>query len=268
MPRLHAAPLFSAPDLQLYRVTCDGQDGPRLKEEAVDSNRLVLALHGRFQFRDPKTRAVVSPGVGLRLSPRRPCEISHPHGSGDACVSVRGDWLRRWDSSDATTLPVGEDAYRKLHAVLTHASAGAPVDRLQVEEALGLVLAPPEPTSSGASQRERDIAHAIAHEAALHFDAGTSVEDLARGARVSAFHACRVFRKVMGTGIHQFIQEVRLRHALALVLDTRRPLAEVALEAGFANQGHLGNAFRRRFGQSPGATRKAHAPSRFSAGAS
>ncbi|WP_338864756.1 helix-turn-helix transcriptional regulator [Myxococcus stipitatus] len=262
MPRLHAAPLFSAPDLQLYRVTCDGQDGPRLREEAVDSERLVLALHGRFQFRDTRTRAVVSPGIGLRLSPRRPCEISHPHGSGDACVSVRGDWLRRWDTSDATTLPVGEDAYRKLQAVMNHASSGVTLDRLQVEEALGLVLTPSGHSSTDVSPRERDIAHAIAHEAALHFDAGISVETLAQGAGVSAFHACRVFRKVMRTSIHQYVQEVRLRHALALVLDTHRPLADVALEAGFANQGHLGNAFRRRYGQSPGATRK----SRFHSG--
>ncbi|MCP3059164.1 helix-turn-helix transcriptional regulator [Myxococcus sp. K38C18041901] len=254
---MHASLLYSAPDLQLARVTCDGHDGPRPREEGVDSERLVLALHGRFQYRDSRTRAVVSPGVGLRLGPQRPCEIRHPHGGGDACLSVRGAWLRHASHSEASTLVVSTEAYVRIQEMLAHVARGEPVERVQVEETLGLILTPGERGPLTVSPRERDIAHAIAHEAALHFDARVSVEALAASAGVSAFHACRVFRKVTGTGIHQHLQEVRLRHALALLLDTRLPLADVALEAGFANQGHLGNAFRRRYGQSPGAARKA-----------
>ncbi|MCP3165199.1 helix-turn-helix transcriptional regulator [Myxococcus qinghaiensis] len=256
MPRLHASVLFSAPDLQLARVTCDGHDGPRPKEEGVESERVILALHGRFQFRDARTRAVVAPGVGLRMHPRRPCEIRHPHGGGDACLSVRGPWLTQCLQAEATTFPVSTEAYVRLQSLLSLATRGEPVDRVKVEDTLALVLSPTERPGTSVSRRERDIAEAIAHEASLHFDAGASVEALAQGAGVSAFHACRVFRKVMGTGIHQHIQEVRLRHALALLLDTHLPLADVALEAGFANQGHLGNAFQRRYGKTPGAVRK------------
>ncbi|MFY1827481.1 helix-turn-helix transcriptional regulator [Myxococcus fulvus] len=261
MPRMHATLLFSAPDLQLARVTCDGHDGPRPREEGVDSERLILAMHGRFQYRDSRTRAVVSPGVGLRLGPQRPCEIRHPHGGGDACLSVRGTWLRRWSHSDASTLSVSAEAYVRLQSLLSDVARREPVERVQWEEVLGLVLTPGERDTTTVSPRERDIAHAIAHEAALHFDARVSVESLAASAGVSPFHACRVFRKVTGAGIHQHIQEVRLRHALALLLDTRLPLADVALEAGFANQGHLGNAFRRRYGQSPGAARRSRSVS-------
>ncbi|WP_408888892.1 helix-turn-helix transcriptional regulator [Myxococcus faecalis] len=254
---MHASLLYSAPDLQLARVTCDGHDSPRPREEGVDSERLVLALHGRFQYRDSRTRAVVSPGVGLRLGPQRPCEIRHPHGGGDACLSVRGAWLRRWSHPDASTLAVSAEAYVRLQSLLSHVAREEPVERVQVEEALGLILTTPgERGTTAVRPRERDIAHAIAHEAALHFDAKVSVETLAASAGVSPFHACRVFRNVTGTGIHQHLQEVRLRHALALLLDTRLPLADVALEAGFANQGHLGNAFRRRYGQTPGAARR------------
>jgi AraC-like DNA-binding protein len=255
MPRLHAALLFNEPDLQLARVTCDGHDGPRLKEESAEGERLVLALHGRFQYRDARTRAVVGPGTGLLMRSRQPCEISHPHGGGDACLSVRGTWVRRWMDPDVATFSVSAEAYVRLQAAL---SQGGPVERLQVEEALCLSVSPSRPPEAPA--RERAIAEAIAHGAALRFDEGVPLEALAREAGVSVFHACRVFRRVMGTSIHQHLQEVRLRHALALVLDTRRPLAEVALEAGFANQGHLGNAFRRRYGRTPGAVRKGITP--------
>ncbi len=258
MPRLHASLLFSEPDLQLARVTCDGHDGPRVKEESTESERLVLALHGRFQYRDARARAVVGPGTGLLLRPHQPCEISHPHGGGDACLSVRGTWVRRWLDPGRATFSVSVDAYLRLQASL----AGAGLGRVAVEEALCLALSPSGPPEPGRrlAARERSIAEAVAHAAALRFDEGVSVEALALDAGVSVFHACRVFRRVMGTSIHAHVQELRLRHALALVLDTRLPLAEVALEAGFANQGHLGNAFRRRFGRTPGAVRKGHRP--------
>ena len=55
--------------------------------------------------------------------------------------------------------------------------------------------------------------------------------------------------------------EIRLTRARALVLETQLPLAMIALEVGFANQGHLGNRFRRRFGVPPGALRRASATS-------
>lgn len=263
MPRLHASSLLRESDLQLFRVTCDGCDAPRVKEESTDSESLVLALHGRFQVRDAKTRAVVGPGTGLRMRAHQPREISHPHGGGDACLSVRGAWVRRYVDLDTDTFAVSAEAYVRLQAVLARVAQREPVERLQVEEALCLTVARPEPRAEVVrtpNAREQDIAGAIAHEVALRFDERLSLEELAQGAGVSVFHACRVFRRVMGTGIHQHQQEVRLRHALALLLDTRMPLAEVALEAGFANQGHLGNAFMRRYGRTPGATRKGLLP--------
>ncbi|MCP3139801.1 helix-turn-helix transcriptional regulator [Pyxidicoccus xibeiensis] len=258
MPRLHASLLLSEPDLQLSRVTCDGHDGPRLEEEAAEGERLVLALHGRFQFRDARTRAVVGPGVGLLMRSHQPCEISHPHGGGDACLSVRGTWVRRWMDPGAATFSVSAEAYVSLQAVLARVARRESVERIEVEEALSLAVAPsthPE-GATAPSPRERTIAEAIAHEVALRFDSRVTLEELSRSAGVSVFHASRVFRRVMGTGIHQHQQEVRLRHALALLLDTRLPLAEVALEAGFANQGHLGNAFRLRYGRTPGTLRR------------
>lgn len=263
MPSLHASPLLREADLQLLRVTCDGHDGPRIKEEVSDSESLVLALHGRFQFRDAKTRAVVGPGTGLLLRAHQPREISHPHGGGDACLSVRGPWVRRWVDLERDTFAVSAEAYVRLQAVLARVARREPVERLEVEEALGFTVSRPERRPGRApTARERSLAEAMAHEVSLRFDERLSLEELAAGAGVSVFHACRVFRKVMGTGIHQHQQEVRLRHALALLLDTRLPLAEVALEAGFANQGHLGNAFMRRYGRTPGATRKGLLPGR------
>lgn len=65
-----------------------------------------------------------------------------------------------------------------------------------------------------------------------------------------------MFARVRGTSIHQYRQSVRLRHALALILDTTWPLARIAAEAGYANQGHMCNHFRRVLRSQPSALRK------------
>jgi AraC-like DNA-binding protein len=50
--------------------------------------------------------------------------------------------------------------------------------------------------------------------------------------------------------------EVRLRHALAWLLDSAEPVAQIAAGAGFASQAHLTTRFLRRFGVTPAACRR------------
>jgi len=69
------------------------------------------------------------------------------------------------------------------------------------------------------------------------------------------FHACRVFHATAGTTIHGFRRELRLRHALARILDGDEPLADIALAIGFASHSHLTNQFRARFGIPPARAR-------------
>jgi transcriptional regulator GlxA family with amidase domain len=41
-----------------------------------------------------------------------------------------------------------------------------------------------------------------------------------------------------------------------LLLDTERPVAEIALETGFSDQSHLTRVFRRALGETPAALRR------------
>jgi len=49
--------------------------------------------------------------------------------------------------------------------------------------------------------------------------------------------------------------DLRTAHARQELENTHRPIAEIAQEAGFYDESHLGRVFRRRFGISPGAFR-------------
>jgi AraC-like DNA-binding protein len=150
--------------------------------------------------------------------------------------------------------PVSTGLYTKP-MVLWRLAAGRAVARLEIEEALCAITMPAEQDQLRPSCRDRVIAETIACTIESHFDERLSLADLASAVGVSVFHACRVFHRSMGTSIHQYHREVRLRHAIALLLGTRMPPAQIAAETGFANQGHLGNVFRRRFGVPPGRAR-------------
>lgn len=70
----------------------------------------------------------------------------------------------------------------------------------------------------------------------------------------------RGFRRYHGRSLGEFVRELRVDAARRALLSGERPLASVALEAGFADQSHFTRVFRRHTGQTPGAFRRAHAP--------
>jgi transcriptional regulator GlxA family with amidase domain len=67
-----------------------------------------------------------------------------------------------------------------------------------------------------------------------------------------------VFRSAVGCTPHQYLVQCRLRHARQVIASEGygRPLAQIALAAGFSDQAHLTRHFHRAFGQSPGQWRQ------------
>lgn len=69
-------------------------------------------------------------------------------------------------------------------------------------------------------------------------------------------HVARVFRRHHGRSIGDFVRELRLDWAAHHVSTTDRPLVDVALDAGFADQSHFTRAFKARVGVPPGRYRR------------
>jgi AraC-like DNA-binding protein len=63
------------------------------------------------------------------------------------------------------------------------------------------------------------------------------------------FHA--VFKKATGMTLVDYLTQVRLTHAVRLLRETDRSIAEIATQVGFADQSYFDRRFRRRFGQTP-----------------
>jgi len=86
-----------------------------------------------------------------------------------------------------------------------------------------------------------------------HYAEEVKLSDMADAAGVSTFHLTRLFKKTVGMSPHQYLVEVRVHSAHALLASgAERPtLAEVATAVGFADQSHLTRQFKRILGTTP-----------------
>jgi AraC family transcriptional regulator len=80
--------------------------------------------------------------------------------------------------------------------------------------------------------------------------------DLTGVARLSTSHFFRAFRQTFGESPRAYIMQRRIRRAQELMLTSRLPLSQVALECGMCDQAHLSRVFRRIVGINPNAWRR------------
>jgi len=85
-----------------------------------------------------------------------------------------------------------------------------------------------------------------------------TVPDLARAAGLSPAHFSREFRRAFGEPPHQYLLTRRLERAAALLRNTDRPVTEIAFAVGWSSMGSFLTTFRRVYGTTPAAYRRAH----------
>lgn len=92
----------------------------------------------------------------------------------------------------------------------------------------------------------------------LHDDPGraTSLDELAALAGVHPAHLARSFHRVSGATVGDYLRGLRIRRACDALTTSHRPIAMVALDAGFADQSHFSRVFRRITGETPRAWRQ------------
>jgi transcriptional regulator GlxA family with amidase domain len=115
-----------------------------------------------------------------------------------------------------------------------------------------LVLDAPRPTSRLAALLAR-----VEAEPGLAWTTDTMARSA--GLSVSRLHA--LFRTELDTSPHAWLRDVRLARARAWLAETARPIADIALAAGFSDQSALTRALRDATGMTPGAYRRSALPS-------
>lgn len=81
---------------------------------------------------------------------------------------------------------------------------------------------------------------------------------VARHCGVSEGHLSRMFHHATGLTFREYVAQVRIEHARALLLRSGKGVTEIAYESGFQSLSQFHRVFRKAFGATPGAMRRQH----------
>jgi AraC family transcriptional regulator len=238
--------------------------------ERQASHTVVLPVSGVFSRHDaPGRRVTGTPSHAVLVAADTPYRVSYPGAVGDRALTLRFDYpvdeLHEPHGAAETAshglLPPGAIILRNL---LWTRLQSAEVDGFAAE-ALGLDLLDLALTSMRAggrfARRSAQVrwmrALARVKEAVAVTPAEPwSVAKLAKIANLSPFHLCHVFRHTVGTSVYDYVVQERLACSLDAVLDGG-DITTIALDAGFASHSHFTARFRKFFGCTPTALRRA-----------
>lgn len=78
-----------------------------------------------------------------------------------------------------------------------------------------------------------------------------TIEEMARVAGLSPAHFSRLFKEVLGDSPYQFVMDYRVEQAKRMLGEQGRPMSDIALACGFADQAHFSRIFKRLTGKTP-----------------
>ena len=216
--------------------------GVHTVELSIDSQQIDL-LGSRYEREVARWEAAEGLTVGVHLQPDVVARLANETGfdveTRHAIYDGRLSWL--------------------VQALHDEAQRGAPGGRLFAE---GLSIAliawlrehygrrPARRTRGGAGltptqqQRVRDCVEG-------HIGENLSVMRLAQEAALSPERFAKVFKASFGCTPYRWVQQRRVAEAVRLLNTTTKPIAEIALELGFASQSHFTQVFRQSTGTTP-----------------
>lgn len=113
-------------------------------------------------------------------------------------------------------------------------------------------------SASATQQRLRDLARlrAVKDRIDREYRQPLSVEDLARGAHMSAGHLSRAFKAAYGESPYSYLMTRRIERAMALLRIGELTVTQVCFAVGCSSLGTFSTRFTELVGMSPGAYRR------------
>lgn len=178
--------------------------------------------------------------VERELDDLLPCGVSWEAAVLDRGASLEPDFARLWREFDHGAHGSAALKTAILRCILVEAS------RLRDDAA---------PDDDAQSTRGLDDVRRAIRYVEQHFREPLTLAEVAAEARLSPNYLSERFRQVTGTPFQAFLQSRRLRFARSLLASTQLGVTEICHAAGFNSPSHFGRAYRRRYGETPSATR-------------
>ena len=102
----------------------------------------------------------------------------------------------------------------------------------------------------------RPVTQSILSYVEKHLDSELSLEKIAKELNYSRFYIARVFKEDTGLTLYRYIRGRRLKESASKLAETKQPVVEIALAAGYSSQQAFTQAFHREYGCTPQAYRR------------
>jgi AraC family transcriptional regulator len=89
-----------------------------------------------------------------------------------------------------------------------------------------------------------------------HLEQRMTLEELASVAGYSPFHIHRIFHAYVGETLGAFIQRLRMGKALDALINSQKPITDIALQSGYQTPAAFSKAFKHQFHTTPSQVRK------------
>jgi AraC-like DNA-binding protein len=257
---------------QAVDVVCTSGPADRVFEEQRSFFSVAVVLAGTFTYRSRREHVALVPGSVLLGNAGECFECGHDHGEGDRCLAFHFDpdffesvWSDVAAGAQRPSFPQhrlpATPSLMRLCAAAELLACGR--EQPDIEE-LALEAAALSITASGlekprlhelASDQIRQVSEAIRFISG-NLDQALSLEMLASRARMSRFGFLRCFKRITGSTPHSYIRGKRIWEAAVRLRSTGQPIADVALDVGFADLSTFNAAFRIMMGRTPSAYRR------------
>lgn len=276
--------LFEGSTFQLGYTRCRPHTDAIGPENKSGVNVLAFPRRGVFVMHMPGETFVADANIVIFQNADDTFRTSHPGGHGDDTTWVAmkpglledtisefdlgavGNPLHPFSRSHGPSTPRG---YLLQRMAFEHASRGIGADPVFVAEVVHELVREAVGASSMVTTGKRvvrmrestvrvhmDCAEAVKTLLASRYADRLTLDEIAGHVHAAPCHLCRLFRRVVGLPIHQYLNRIRLREAITRFADPAVNLAGVAIDVGFASHSHFTDAFRREFGVAPSVVRQ------------
>lgn len=253
--RRYRSRMMSVPGFSLYRGM--HPEGTELAKHAHDDPTLCYVLRGRF------TEYVAGHAVDCLSDSLKVTPAGEMHSNRFAAHETHGLRIDVDRGRFAESRSIDRLLDERLH--LSGAHAGGIVNRLLAEldagdesaaiaveglllELLATLARDVVPTSGAVMQPWLREADDIIREL---YSSQIALSAVARAVGVAPATLARSYRSAFRLTVGERIRGLRMERAVRDLLESEEPLSSVALRAGFYDQSHFTNLFRRRFGVTP-----------------
>ena len=178
----------------------------------------------------------------------RPSPMAAPMRLSTTCLSA-GAWCRRGWNAPVCSARAAATTCWMPHARPPITRRWKHCSKKSLEELYGQM-------AGQVKKNEHKDIQKVTDYIAAHYRENLTLEVLAKHIHMNPFYFSSYFKKQLGQNFKDYLNRVRMEHALELLLNSDKRSYEIAEEVGFKDYRYFNEVFSRYYGKTPAAYRK------------